>query len=156
MSLLLPAQGFLGTGATFEADVNLLAQIGMGAALTAGVILARRKRYRAHGICQTVVLVLNLLMIALVMAPSFHQMKPTVHRVIHKWRYALVGSHALLGIVAELLGLYIVVVAGTGILPARLRIMNWKRWMRLEFVLWWVVVTGGVATYYAWYVAPFR
>jgi hypothetical protein len=65
--------GFLGTGATFKADLNLLVQLSMGGALIAGSLLARRKRYTAHGICQTMVLFLNLLMIGLVMWPSFQQ-----------------------------------------------------------------------------------
>lgn len=39
----------------------------MGAALIAGSCLAKRKRYAAHGICQTSVLLLNLGMIGLVM-----------------------------------------------------------------------------------------
>lgn len=154
--LLLPAQGFLGTGATFQADVNLIVQLGMGAALTAGVVLARQRRYRAHGICQTAVLLLNLLMIALVMAPSFHRMKPTLPRIVHRWGYALASGHALLGAAAELLGLYIVLVARTGILPARLRFTDWKRWMRLEFALWMAVLGLGAGTYYASYIAPFR
>src|SRR5260370_19410528 len=66
-------KGFLGTGATFGADLNLVVQLIMGAALIAGARLAKQKRYRAHGICQTTVLLLNLLMIGLVMGPSFQQ-----------------------------------------------------------------------------------
>ena len=66
-----PIRGFLGTGATFEADLNLLVQVVMGVALIAGALLAKRKRYTAHGICQTTVLFLNLGMIGLVMWPSF-------------------------------------------------------------------------------------
>ncbi|HYX69952.1 MAG TPA: DUF420 domain-containing protein [Terriglobales bacterium] len=153
---LLPVQGFLGTGATFEADINLVVQAVMAAALVAGAILARQKRYRAHGICQTAVLLLNLLMIGLVMWPALWRMKPTLPRVLHKGMYALPASHALLGMTAELLGLYIILVARTSIFPARLRFTNWKRWMRAELVLWLVVVASGVGTYYAWYMAPFR
>ncbi len=48
--------GFLGTGATFGADLNLVVQLIMGVALIAGTLLAKQKRYRAHGICQTTVL----------------------------------------------------------------------------------------------------
>jgi len=69
----LPVKGFLGTGATFEADLNLVVQFMMGIALAAGVLLVRQQRYRAHGICQTTVLLLNLLTIGLVMWPSFRR-----------------------------------------------------------------------------------
>jgi hypothetical protein len=54
----LPREGYLGTGATFEADLNLVVQL-MGLALIAGSLLAKRKRYTAHGICQTTVLLLK-------------------------------------------------------------------------------------------------
>jgi uncharacterized membrane protein YozB (DUF420 family) len=149
--------GFLGTGATFAADLNLVVQLIMGTALMAGMVLARRKRYRAHGICQTTVLLLNLLMIGLVMWPSFQQqVKPAMAKVLHKWYFEVALVHGVLGIAAELLGLYIVIAAGTSILPERLRFNRWKLWMRTEMVLWAVVLLGGLATYCAWYVAPFR
>ena len=153
----LPMKGFLGAGATFGADINLVVQLTMGAALIAGALLARQKRYRAHGICQTTVLLLNLLMIGLVMWPSFQQqVKPALSRVVHKWYYEVAAIHAVLGIAAELLGLYIVIVAGTNILPQGLRFKDWKRWMRTELALWAIVLLSGVGTYCAWYVAPFR
>ena len=81
----LPVSGFLGTGATFAADVNLIVQLGMGGALTVGVILAKQKRYRAHGACQTTVLLLNLWMIALTMWPSFReQVVPRIPRALER------------------------------------------------------------------------
>ena len=152
----LPVKGFLVTGAPFEADINLVVQLVMAAALVVGVVLAKQKYYRAHGICQTTVLLLNLLMIGMVMWPSFRHVRPTIPRVIHKSYYAAPMVHAALGITAELLGLYIILVAGTDVVPVSLRFRNWKRWMRAEFVLWFVVVISGLGTYYAWYIAPFR
>jgi len=150
-------EGFLGTGATFGADFNLVVQLIMGVALLAGALLAKHKRYRAHGICQTTVLLLNGLMIGLVMWPSFQQqVKPALSKVHHKWYYEVAIIHASLGVTAELLGLYIVIVAGTKLLPRRLRFNNWKSWMRTELVLWMIVLLSGVGTYCAWYVAPFR
>jgi uncharacterized membrane protein YozB (DUF420 family) len=152
-----PAKGFLGTGATFAADINLVVQLIMGLALLTGALLARHKHYRAHGICQTTVLLLNLLMIGLVMWPSFRQqVTPALYKVLHKWYDEAAAIHAVLGITAELLGLYIVIVAGTNVLPQWLRFKYWKRWMRAELVLWAVVLLSGVVTYCAWYVAPFR
>jgi uncharacterized membrane protein YozB (DUF420 family) len=153
----LPMKGFLGTGATFGADLNLVIQLIMGAALIAGAFLAKQKRYRAHGICQTTVLLLNLLMIGLVMGPSLQQqVKPVLSKVLHKWYYEAAAIHAVLGITAEVLGLYIVTVAGTDLLPQWLRFKNWKWWMRTELAVWTIVLLSGVGTYCAWYVAPFR
>ena len=153
----LPVKGFLGTGGTFEADANLVVQLAMGSALLAGVLLAKQKRYRAHGICQTTVLLLNLWMIGLVMWPAFRrQGNPTIPRVFHKAYYAVPLVHAALGMTAEVLGLYIALVAGTNVLPTRLRFRSWKRWMRTELALWLFVVISGMGTYYAWYIAPVR
>src|SRR6267154_364513 len=113
-AVFLFKDGLLGTGAPFGADLNLAVQLVMGSVLIVGAYLARRKRYKAHGICQTTVLLLNLLMIGLVMWPSFQeQVKPALSRVLHKWYYAAATIHAFLGITAELLGLYIIIVAGT-------------------------------------------
>jgi uncharacterized membrane protein YozB (DUF420 family) len=150
-------KGFLGTGATFGADFNLVVQLLMGAALAIGAILAKQKRYKAHGICQTTVLLLNLLMIRLVMWPSFQQqVKPVLSKGLHKWYYEAATIHGFLGIAAELLGLYIVIVAGTNVLPQWLRFNHWKWWMRTELVLWVIVLLAGMGTYCAWYVRPFR
>lgn len=152
-----PIKGFLGTGATFEADLNLVVQVIMGLALIAGSCLAKRKRYTAHGICQATVLLLNLGMIGLVMWPSFQrQVRPALPERLHKWYFAVATIHALLGATAEILGLYIAIVAGTRVLPQFLRFTNWKRWMRTELILWSVVVLTGVGTYYSWYIAPVR
>ena len=157
VSYFFPMRGFLGTGATFGADLNLVVQLIMGTALIAGARLAKQKHYKAHGICQTTVLLLNLLMIGLVMGPSFQQqVKPALPKVLHRLYYKVAAVHAGLGITAELLGLYIVIVAGTNVLPRWLRFNNWKWWMRTELVLWTIVLLSGVGTYCAWYVAPFR
>lgn len=152
-----PITGFLGTGAPFVADLNLVVQIAMGCALIVGAALARQKRFAAHGICQSTVLVLNLFMIGLVMWPSFNQqVRPALPKALHKWYFGVAAIHGFSGIAAELLGLYILLVAGMKVLPARLSFQNWKRWMRVELALWLVALLSGIGTYYAWYVAPVR
>ena len=157
MLAFIPVKGFLGTGATFGADLNLVVQLIMGVALLGGAVLAKQKRYTAHGICQTTVLLLNVVMIGSVMWPSFEQqVKPALARVLHKRYYAMATIHAALAITAELLGLYIVLVAGTNVLPQCLRFKHWKLWMRTELALWMIALVSGVGTYCAWYVAPFR
>jgi uncharacterized membrane protein YozB (DUF420 family) len=156
-AVFLPKEGFLGTGATFGADLNLIVQLVMAMALVAGARLAKHKRYKAHGICQTTVLLFNLFMIGLVMWPSFQQqVKPALSKGLHKWYYEAAMVHGALGMVAEILGLYIVIVAGTNVLPQWLRFKHWKWWMRTELTLWGIVLLSGIGTYCAWYVAPFQ
>jgi plastocyanin/uncharacterized membrane protein YozB (DUF420 family) len=148
-------EGFLGTGATTRADLNLIVQLVMGLALLYGMYLARRKNFRAHKYCQTSVMILNLVMIFSIMAPSFHrQVEPEIPRRLSDPYYLLPAIHTALGTVAELLGLYIVLVAATQILPPRLRFNRYKPWMRTELALWWLVILFGVGTYYYWYIAP--
>lgn len=157
MASLLPVNGFLGTGAPFGADVNLIVQLAMGGALIVGAILARQKRYKAHGACQTTVLLLNLWMIAVEMWPSFRlQIVPHASRAFHTSYYRIATIHAALGTAAELLGVYIVLVAATKVIPPFLRFAQWKRWMRIELGLWLVSLAWGIATYFTWYIAPFR
>ena len=65
-------------------------------------------------------------------------------------------SHYLaLGTIAEIAGLYILLAAGTRLLPEKVRITNYKLWMRSVLILWWVVLLLGFATYVRWYVPHF-
>ena len=144
--------GFLGTGATFAADLNLIVQLAMGAALVTGMFLARRKNYRLHARCQASVVLLNLVMIGLIMAPQFHkQVEPNLRLVTTDRYYTLPFIHAAAGTVAEVLGLYVILVAGTDMIPKSLRFDNYKPWMRTTLALWWTVIGLGVATYVVWY-----
>jgi uncharacterized membrane protein YozB (DUF420 family) len=145
-------KGFLGTAAPFTADLNLIVQLAMVLALTSGAWLARRKRYRAHAICQTAVLLLNLVMIATVMWPSFRQqVAPGLTRHLARSYYAIAAAHGAFGVAAELLGLYIILVVGTKVIPRRLRFERWRAWMRAELTLWWLVVFSGAGVYCVWY-----
>lgn len=146
-------EGFLGTHAGFFSDLNLAIQLAMGAALIAGAFLARARRFVAHGICQTSVLVLNLGMIYFSMWPSFYlHVLPRLPERLGKRFYAVATIHGVLGILAEILGLYIVLVAGTRILPETWCMKRWKLWMRMEMALWLIVLLMGLVTYWAWYV----
>ena len=146
----------MGTGAPLAADLNLVVQLLMGAALLVGTCLARMKHYRAHAMTQTTVLLLNLVMIATVMWPSTRQqVVPAFPGSFDRWYFAVPSIHAVLGIAAESLGIFIVLAAGTRLVPEKLRFNNWKRWMRAELLLWWTTLLSGVATYFVWYGARF-
>src|SRR5215470_8422218 len=122
-------KGFLGAGATLRTDINLIVQIIMGLALLAGAVLARRKQFRAHKYCQASVMVLNLVMIFLIMIPSFHkQVGPQIPGGLKDTYYLVPCVHAALGAIAELLGLYIVLVAATKLVPRKIRFRRFKPW----------------------------
>ncbi len=133
-------------------NINLIAQLLMGAALLAGMMLARRKMFRAHAFCQTTVVVLNLIPIFYFMAPIFHAgVQPGLPQRLSDPFYSVATAHAALGTIAEVFGLYVILVAGTKLLPAALRFKKYKRWMRLELALWWLTILLGLGTYFVWY-----
>src|SRR5215470_1565121 len=153
----MPSPGFLGTGAPLSADITLAIEIAMGLTLVIGMVLARRQRYRAHAWCQSAVIVLNLIVIAQVMVPAFRsQVAPKIPARLARPYYAVTTSHAAMGCIAELVGVYIILVAGTSILPERLRFVRYKLWMRTELVIWWLALLLGLTTYLRWYIAPKR
>jgi hypothetical protein len=146
-------EGFLGTAAPRYADVVLLLEIGMGVALLVGAVLARIRRFRLHAWCQSAIVLLNLVVIVLVMVPSFHvHVSPKIPLKLGKAYYALATAHGALGSVTEMAGLYILLAAGTNVLPHKFRLTEYKPWMRGLLVLWWLVLLLGFATYARWYV----
>jgi uncharacterized membrane protein YozB (DUF420 family) len=149
-------EGFLDTAAPPHADVILLLEIAMGVGLLIGALLARSRRFREHAWCQSAIVFLNLGLIVLMMIPSFRfQVIPKIPLKLGKSYYALATAHAALGTITETTGLYILLAAGTSILPEKLRITEYKLWMRTVLVLWWVVLLLGLATYARWYVPHF-
>jgi uncharacterized membrane protein YozB (DUF420 family) len=145
--------GFLGTAAPWAADLTLLAELAMGLALIMGAMLARRRWYRAHGWCQSIVVLLNLVVLAVYMVPSFRrQVVPAVPEDLGDPAYILAVAHGSAGLIAELLALYILLVAGTKTLPQRLRFTRYRLWMRAVLAVWWLAVVLGAVTYIRWYV----
>jgi uncharacterized membrane protein YozB (DUF420 family) len=146
-------EAFLGTVAPRAANFVLLLEIAMGVGLLLGAWLARKKRFRQHAWCQSVIVLLNLAVIAVMMIPSFRvHVLPRIPAKLGKAYYALATIHAALGSVTEIAGLYILLAAGTSVLPEKFRITKYKMWMRSVLVLWWLVLLLGFATYTRWYV----
>jgi hypothetical protein len=109
--------GFLDTWASLSAALNLIAQIATGIALLDDTFLARAKRYAAHGACRAVVLILNFPRIASVMWPPFHvRVLPRFSSHFGKRNYAIARAHGVVGALAEVLGLCVLLVAGTNLL----------------------------------------
>jgi uncharacterized membrane protein YozB (DUF420 family) len=137
-----------------SADLILLLEMAMGVGLLIGALLARLGRFRGHAWCQASIVLLNLVLIGLTMAPSFHRLVfPKLPSRIGKPYYALAAVHGGLGSIAELGGLYILLAAGTNLLPEKFRIKRYKFWMRSALLVWWTVFLLGMATYTRWYVS---
>jgi len=150
---MIVSNGLFGTAAAMTADLTLLMEILMGGCLLIGALLARRKRYWEHAWCQSAVVLLNLLLIVAGMIPSFRaNVAPKIPARLGRSFYALATVHAVLGSVVEVAGVYVLLAAGTQILPAHLRIREYKTTMRTLLILWWLVLLLGLITYVRWYV----
>lgn len=145
-------EGFLGTAAPIYADFALLLELAMGVGLLTGALLARLRKFRAHAWCQSVVVLLNAGVIALAMLPSIRtKVVPGIPQKLGKSFYAIATVHAALGAITECAALYILLAAGTTLMPERLRLTQYKLWMRTVLTSWWIVILLGVATYARWY-----
>jgi uncharacterized membrane protein YozB (DUF420 family) len=142
-------EGFLGRGAPWGADLNLVLQVAIGILLLAGMGLARRGRYGAHGICQTTGFVLAVALTILWMIPAFHAIHADAlgRGVVNRVTLA-VAAHVVVGTAALLVGAWVVLVAGTPLVPVRLRFSSYKPWMRTLLTLWWLAIILGLAIYY--------
>ncbi len=128
----------------------------MGVGLIGGALLARIRKFRAHAWCQSIVVVLNAGVISLAMLPSFgHQVAPKIPAKLGKSSYAVATGHAVLGAVVECAALYILLAAGTTLMPETLRLTRYKLWMRIVLIAWWIVILLGAATYARWYMPHF-
>src|SRR6266849_8340667 len=134
-------EAFFETAAPRAADLVLVLEIAMGVGLWVGAWLARKGHFRQHAWCQSTTVLLNLAVVAVMMIPSFRvHVLPRIPAKLGKAYYALATTHGAFGTVTELAGLYILLSAGTSVLPERLRIIKYKAWMRSVLVLWWVVL----------------
>ena len=144
--------GILGTPAPLRSDLAILLEIAIGIGLGFGALFARRGRYRLHAWCQSVLVLLNLVLIVVVMMPSFdQQVLPRIPARLGKPVVAIATAHAAIGITAECLAFYILLSAGTTWLPASLRLQRYRPWMRATLAVWWLALLLGMATYARWY-----
>jgi len=151
LSGLAGSRGFFGAGPLI-ADANLILEIFLVAGVTYGFLLARRGDIDAHQVNQTTWVVLNLGLIALVMAGSMQDVRIAKSADLADWRIAVTWLHALAGTLTALAGLWIVLQMN-GVLPERLHVVGWKNLMRAALAGYWLTGLLGFLTYYFWYIA---
>lgn len=135
--------GFLGTGAPWRADAEVVVEIAMGLAWAPGLSWSAAGG-SPHKYCQSAVVVLNLMLVPLVMSRPFHEsVRPDLPAGLRSPYYAVATAHAGLGPLALLLALSVALTAGTP---------RYRPWMRATLALWWLAL--GIATYVIWYGPP--
>ena len=123
--------------------------------LVVGFFLVRAGHVRAHRIVQMSMVLVNVPVVLATMVPPFlSNVLPGLPAEIAEPYYLLPTLAVALGGLAEALGIYIVLVAGTNLVPARWRFRRYKLWMRTELLLWWSVVLLGLSIYVVWYALP--
>lgn len=145
----------LGNSAPEGADLILLFELAVGLTLVAGMFVVRRGHIRAHLYIQSSMVLLNIPVILAWMVP--HYLTGVAPDLVEEFAgpsYLLPTVMLVAGAAAELLGIYILLVAGTPWVPERFRFRRYKLWMRTELILWWTVIAAGCSTYYVWYIAP--
>ena len=145
------ARGFFGPGPLI-ADANLILEVILVAGVSYGFLLARRGDIDAHQLNQTTWVVLNLGLIALVMAGSMQDVKVAKTADLADWRVGVTWLHAAVGTLTAAAGLWIVLQMN-GVLPASLHVAAWRRLMRATLAGYWLTGLLGFITYYFWYIA---
>ncbi len=133
-------------GLRTAADINLVAQLLLLAGLITGFFLARVKRFDQHGNLQTAMVLFNLVLIAIIMLPSFYSYVvaggSTTGRVAQ-----LLIVHGILGLLVQAVALYLVLRMRTKLLPKSLRVGAVKPLMRGTLAAWTLIVVIGVGIY---------
>ena len=148
---LLHSPGFLGTHANFAADATLIAMLIIGVLFTIGFVLARQKHYQAHRWMQTTAAVANLVFVLWLMVLPF---RDYVLRDVDGPRpgyfYVVTVLHAIFGITAVILGVFVVLRAN-GLMIKLLRFNNYKAFMRTSYALYIITIVLGIVVYLVWF-----
>jgi len=147
MDAILNGPGFLGMTAPFGSDATLILMLVCAVIFTIGWRLAVRGRYEAHRWVQTSAVILSTFGILVMMVRSYiTYILPGIPSKLGEGSYALTTLHALIGLIAMGLGIYLV-LEGNNLLPKRLRLKEYRRPMRLAYILYMLSTLGGVILY---------
>jgi uncharacterized membrane protein YozB (DUF420 family) len=123
---------------------------------TIGWRFARRRRYGQHRWVQTTAAVLNAALVVTWMIRSFVvYVAPEIPARLSQRAYAVDTVHAAVGAAGLVLGVYVVLAASKA-LPARLRFVRYKPWMRASYTLYMLGTVSGVILFFVAYGASFR
>lgn len=143
------ARGFLGKAPVIP-DLNLALEILLVSGLTFGAWLAKRGNIAAHRYNQTVWVLLNALLVALIMARGMENVALESLSDLAPAHYWVPWLHAAVGTATVAAGLWLVLQMN-GLLPRRLHVRAWKGLMRATLAGYWTVALLGLATYYLWF-----
>lgn len=141
--------------ASTTSDLVTLFELAIAGLLIVGMFLVRAGHVRVHKILQSSMVLVNVPVVLAWMVPQYlSYVYPDLPGKLLQPYYLLPTVALVAGVVAEGLGVFILLVAGTNWIPERWRFRRYKLWMRTELALWWTIVVLGLCIYYVWYVIP--
>ncbi|MGH8700921.1 MAG: CDGSH iron-sulfur domain-containing protein [Burkholderiales bacterium] len=143
------AKGFLGPGGLIP-DLNLTLELLLVAGLTFGWWLAKRGNIAAHRYNQTIWVLVNAVLVALIMARGMENAALEAASDLAKPHLLVPWLHATVGAATVATGLWLVLQMN-GLLPKPLHVRGWKTLMRATLAGYWAVALLGLAIYYLWF-----
>jgi len=143
------APGFLGPGGLIP-DLNLALELLLVGGLTFGYWLAKRGNIAAHRYNQTIWVLVNAVLVALIMARGMENAALEAASDLAKPHLLVPWLHAALGTATVAAGLWLVLQMN-GVLPQRLHVRGWKTLMRVTLAGYWAVALLGLGIYYLWF-----
>jgi putative membrane protein len=156
MGELVSIPALLAARAHVGADLSLALILLSAVMFTIGWRLAVHKRFNAHRWMQTASATLNAVVVCAWMIRSFVlYLVPAIPGKLGQRSYAVATTHAAVGVVALVLGVF-VVLRGNELVPAALRFKKYKPIMRTSYALYMAGTVLGVLVYLVTYVRAFR
>jgi uncharacterized membrane protein YozB (DUF420 family) len=137
--------GIFNPNAPFSVDLNLLIQIIIFAILIISLVFKSKKNYAKHGTGMGIALALNTVSVLLVMVPSLFSMQSLLQDLATSFALAT-ASHAILGILAEILGAYLLATWISNRRDVKTCFKN-KRIMDATIFFWLIELILGVYVY---------
>lgn len=130
-------------------NVSLVLQVVILFLLMLGFPLARgvkgKKSLAMHGYLTIAALILHTILILIVMAPSFIGGFEEIGELSAVSSF-IVWSHAVLGTVAEVLGVMLI-IAWLSKPPSRMNCAKMKRWMTPTLIIWAISIINGAVVH---------
>ena len=145
------ASGFLTGRSSLGADLSLIASAAAISLLTAGVVLARRRRYGSHRWTQTTAVLLNAVVVASWMAVSLVRfILPGIPGTLSEHGHTLAAAHAATGVVGVVLGVFLVVRANQLTRHGR-SVHRYRTAMRVSYLVYLAAFALGASLYVVTY-----
>ncbi len=122
-------------------DLNVVLNILLVAGLTFGYWLAKRGNIAGHRYNQTIWMLLNAVLVALIMVWGLADVTPKAASDLAKPHVRVPWVHAALGSATIACGLWLVLQMN-GLLPQRLHVRGWKTLMRVTLAGYWLVAAA--------------